>query len=386
MPDAKGEAALARSPDLGRGFALSGPPEGRLYVRPVSPIHGAEARAALEVGAALPLAGGPLAFTRCEVLQRGEKGVECAFVTVFALREWARKAGSAIEHHVSSLLAALAAPRADFAGLSLDRPRLMGIVNATPDSFSDGGDHRTAESAVALGLALAEAGADILDVGGESTRPGAQPVAAEEELSRVAPVLDGLAAAAPGTLLSIDTRHASVMRAALDARARIVNDVTALAGDPLSLALVAERRAAVVLVHMQGNPATMNAAPHYAFAPLDIYDALATRVEACLAAGIPRGRIAVDPGLGFGKRTSHNLEILERLSLFHGLGCAVMIGASRKLLIGASPKSVPPKARIGASLAAAFAALEEGAALLRVHDVAETLQAVNLWRALRGNY
>lgn len=386
MPDGKDKAALARSPGLDRGFALLAGDAERLFLCPAGLLHGAEAHAALVGGAARPLAGGPLAFTRCEVLVRASGRTESAFASLAELESWARRAGALVEARVAELLALLAAPRADFAGLSLDRPRLMGIVNATPDSFSDGGDHLAAERAVAHGLALVEAGADIVDVGGESTRPGAVAVAVEEELRRVGPVLDGLAGAGLGPRLSIDSRHAAVMRAALDSGARIINDVTALAGDPLSLPLAAARKAAVVLVHMQGEPATMNLAPHYDFAPLDVYEALAARVEAALAAGIPRASIAVDPGLGFGKTTAHNVQILERAALLHGLGCAVLIGASRKLLIGASKKKVPPKARLGASLAAALSALDQGVQLLRVHDVAETLQAVNLWRALRGSY
>ena len=386
MPDGKDKAALVRSPGLDRGFALLAGAAERLFLCPAGLVHGAEAHAALAAGAARPLAGGPLAFTRCEVLVRATGRTESAFASVAELESWARGAGALVEARVAELLALLASPRADFAGLSLDRPRLMGIVNATPDSFSDGGDHLAAEHAVAHGLALAEAGADIVDVGGESTRPGAVAVAAEEELRRVGPVLEGLAGAGLGPRLSIDSRHAAVMRAALDSGGRIINDVTALAGDPLSLPLAAARKAAVVLVHMQGEPATMNLAPRYDFAPLDVYEALAARVEAAVAAGIPRASIAVDPGLGFGKTTAHNVQILERVALFHGLGCAVLIGASRKLLIGASKKEVPPKGRLGASLAAALSALDQGVQLLRVHDVAETLQAVNLWRALRGNY
>jgi len=386
VPDGKDKAALVRSPGLDRGFALSAGAAERLYLCPAGLLHGAEARAALAAGAARPLAGGPLAFTRCEVLARAAGRTESTFASLAELESWARRAGALVAARVAELVALLAAPRADFAGLSLDRPRLMGIVNATPDSFSEGGDHVAAERAVAHGLGLAEAGADIVDVGGESTRPGAVAVAVEEELRRVGPVLEGLAGAGLGTRLSIDSRHAAVMRAALDSGARIINDVTALAGDPLSLPLAAARKAAVVLMHMQGEPATMNRAPHYDFAPLDVYEALAARVEAAVAAGIPRASIAVDPGLGFGKTTAHNVQILERVALFHGLGCAVLIGASRKLLIGASKASVPPKARLGASLAAALSALDQGVQLLRAHDVAETLQAVNLWRALRGNY
>lgn len=380
MPEAEEVAVIVESPGLDRGFALSGPPQGRLYLRPLGFLAGPEAGAALEAGTALPLAGGPLAFTLCEVLQRGTRRIESAVATLGALKAWAERTTPAAERHIAGLLDCLSRTRAPFAGLSLDRPRLMAVVNATPDSFSDGGAHRSPASAIAHGRALAAAGADIVDVGGESTRPGAEPVTAEAELERVMPVLEGLAGA--GTVLSIDTRKSAVMAAALDAGVRVINDVTALAGDPGSLALAAARGAAVVLVHMQGEPRTMNRAPRYASAPLDVYDALAARVEACREAGIPPARIAVDPGLGFGKKAVHNFAILERLALFHGLGCALLVGASRKLLAGGSPKDVPPQARLGASLGAALAALDRGAQLLRVHDLVETRQAAEVWRAL----
>ena len=383
MPDAKGPSVLVRSPGLGRGFGLSGPPERVLYLRPAGLLAGVEARAAAAEGIALPLAGGPVAFTLCEVMVRRNGRVETAVASLAELREWALRERAKLEPHLARLLEACSAPRPSFTGLALDRPRLMAVVNATPDSFSDRGEHLAPADAVARGRVLAEAGADIIDVGGESTRPGGAPVDAKEELRRVRPVLEGLAGC--GAVLSIDTRHAAVMTAALELGALIINDVTALTGDPKSLALAASRRAHVVLVHMQGEPRTMNRAPRYSFAPLDVYDALAARVEACVAAGIPRARIAVDPGLGFGKATAHNLAILERLALFHGLGCAVLVGASRKLLVGASRRDTPPKARLGASLGAALAALERGAQLLRVHDLAETRQAVDMWRAVHEN-
>lgn len=383
MPDAQSASVLVRSPGLGRGFGLSGPPERVLYLRPTGLLTGTEARAAASEGIALPLAGGPVAFTLCEVLVRRNGRVEVALASLAELREWALREREKLEPHLARLLEACSAPRPPFAGLSLDRLRLMAVVNATPDSFSDGGEHLAPKDAVAYGRALVEAGADIIDVGGESTRPGAAPVDANKELRRVRLVVEGLAGC--GAVLSIDTRHAAVMAAALELGALIINDVTALAGDPKSLALAAERRAHVVLVHMQGKPRTMNRAPRYEFAPLDVYDALAARVEACVAAGIPRTRIAVDPGLGFGKRTGHNLAILERLTLFHGLGCAVLVGASRKLLVGASRRETPPKARLGASLGAALAAIERGAQLLRVHDLAETRQAADMWRAVHEN-
>lgn len=348
-------------------------------------LAGRAAREALEAGLALPLAGGTLAFALCEVLHRGPDSIERTIFSLSELKSLIQE-GDEAGASIAESIKRVSAPRPPFAGLDLDRPRLMGVLNVTPDSFSDGGDHAEPAAAIRHGRALAAAGADILDIGGESTRPGADPITVEEELRRVRPVLEGLKDS--GRLLSIDTRHAKVMAAALDAGVRIVNDVTALAGDPESLPLVAARGASVVLMHMQGEPKTMQDDPRYGCAPLDVFDALAARVEACLAAGIPRARIAVDPGIGFGKTAEHNLEILENLSLFHGLGVALMLGASRKrFTIGRSssePASAPPKERLGGSLAAALAALDQGAQLLRIHDVKETRQAVAIWRGTHG--
>jgi dihydropteroate synthase len=346
-------------------------------------LEGSAAQAAIASRRGLALAGGALAFTACEVLCRGDGIIEATLASLAELNAWARRTGGALEPRIGSLLNALSAPRPPFAGLALDRPRLMGIVNVTPDSFSDGGDFASPAAAIAHGTALAAAGADILDIGGESTRPGAEPVAPEEERARVVPVLDGLRGASVPR--SIDTRHATVMRAAFAAGASIVNDVSGLTGDPASLPFAVESGAPIILMHMPGEPLTMNKAPHYDFVALDVYDALAERVAACLAAGIPRGRIAIDPGIGFGKWTSHNLAILERLGLFHGLGCALMLGASRKrfLSLGKAEGALPPRGRLAGSLAAALEGLGQGAQLLRVHDLAETAQAVEFWRALR---
>lgn len=256
----------------------------------------------------------------------------------------------------------------------------MGIVNVTPDSFSDGGLYFNAARAIAHGRELVEAGADVLDIGGESTRPGAAPVTVEEELRRVVPVVRALAER--GAVVSIDTRHAAVMRGALAAGARIVNDVTALTGDPDSLATVAASEAEVVLMHMQGEPQTMQADPHYVDAPLDVYDYLAGRIAACEAAGIARARIAVDPGIGFGKNDAHNVAILGSLGLYHGLGCAVLLGVSRKSFVGRLSAGEPPKGRLPGSLAAALGGLDQGVQMLRVHDVAETAQARAIWHAV----
>ena len=267
-----------------------------------------------------------------------------------------------------------------FAGLSLDKPRLFGVINVTPDSFSDGGEALVLGDALKRGRAILDDGADILDVGGESTRPGAEPVSAEEELARVVPVVKGLAEM--GALVSIDTRRAVVMAAAIDAGAGIVNDVTALTGDEDSLGLVADRGVAVVLMHMQGEPGSMQDEPQYENAAEDVFGTLKARVEACEEAGIPRDRIAVDPGIGFGKTVDHNLEILNRLDIYGGLGLPVLLGVSRKSFIAKLSRNEAPKDRVPGSIAAVLAAWAQGVRMFRVHDVAETRQALAVAQAI----
>ncbi len=339
-----------------------------------------DARAAAPAGS-LPLAGGARAFVACEAVLR-ENGREAAreVVPAPALADWAARCGPEVAAQSIALLERLSTPRPPYAGLDLGRPQVMGVINVTPDSFSDGGDRFDVGRAVDDGLAMVEAGAAILDVGGESTRPGSAPIEADEELRRVLPVVRGLAGA--GVPVSIDTRRARVMAAALDAGARIVNDVTALAGDPDSLALVAARQVPVVLMHMRGEPGTMQADPRYDDAALDIYDYLERRVAACTAAGMARADIAVDPGIGFGKTATHKLEILDQMALYQGLGCAVVLGVSRKGFIGKLSRGEAPKARLPGSLAAALAGVERGVQILRVHNVAETMQAIAVWRAI----
>jgi dihydropteroate synthase len=268
-----------------------------------------------------------------------------------------------------------------FAGCALARPLVMGVVNVTPDSFSDGGDSYDTGAAIARGLKLAQDGADILDVGGESTRPGAAPVPPEEELSRVLPVIDALARA--GLVVSIDTRRAVVMRRALAAGARIVNDVSALAGDPDSLAIVAASGASAILMHMQGEPGTMQVAPRYGNVVAEVERFLAQRLAAALAAGMTQDRLAIDPGIGFGKTLADNLALLNGLAMFHGLGCPILLGASRKRLIGALSNEAPVGDRLAGSLALALKGVEAGVQILRVHDVAETVQALRVWRGMR---
>ena len=272
--------------------------------------------------------------------------------------------------------AAFTSPRA----APFDRPLLMGILNVTPDSFSDGGAHADATRAIAHGLKLAAEGADIVDVGGESTRPGAVEVPVAQELRRVLPVVEALAEA--GVTVSIDSRKAAVMAAALAAGARIVNDVSGLTFDPCSVEVAARSGAFVVLMHMAGEPATMNEAPRYEACALEVFDWLAARIEACEAAGIRRERIVVDPGLCFAKHEPHNLDVLRHLALYHGLGCPVLLGASRKGWTAELERRWPAAERLAASLAAAQWALDRGVQVLRVHDVAAHRQLLAAWRAL----
>ncbi len=361
--------------------ALAGIAADRLWLRPAGLLSGAAAATALAEGLALPLAASGLAFPLVEMLGRWpDGGVTTALVPVAQLREWSKQGAAALAGRIDQQLERLAMPRPAWAGLALERPLLMGIVNVTPDSFSDGGEFMAADQAIRQGRALLDEGADILDVGGESTRPGATPVPAEEEVRRIEPVVRALAAV--GALVSVDTRHARVMAAALAAGARIINDVSALAGEPESLAVAARSRAPVVLMHMPGDPRTMQDNPSYTLASLDVLEYLAARVDACFAAGIPRERIVVDPGIGFGKRSAHNLDIMTRLALFHALGCGVLLGLSRKGLIGHVGGGLSPKERMPGSVAGALYGVSQGVQILRVHDVAATRQAIATWQAI----
>ena len=264
----------------------------------------------------------------------------------------------------------------------LDQPQVVGIVNATPDSFSGDGRADDAEAAIEAGHAMASAGAALIDVGGESTRPGATPIWEGDEAARVLPVVQRLAAS--GTAVSIDTRKASVMEQALAAGAGLVNDVSALTFDERAAELVAKAGCPVVLMHHRGDPETMQDDPRYDRPVLiHVYDWLAERIEAAVAAGIARERIIVDPGFGFGKTVQHNLQIMNGLAMLHGLGCPVMLGASRKRTIGALSGEAPVDRRLAGSLALALKAAEQGAQLIRVHDVPETVQALRVWRGLR---
>jgi dihydropteroate synthase len=330
------------------------------YYRPISSVDPSRP------AGALPLAGGWCWFSEVEVLRRDAAP---EVVPVSALPGEVRDR--------------LSAPRAAFGGLRMDRPQVMGILNVTPDSFSDGGKFLAPDAALAQARAMAEA-ADVLDIGGESTRPGAAEVAVDEEVARTAPVIAALRAGGLGCPISIDTRKAAVALAALAAGAGIVNDVAAMGFDPDMASVVAGADAPVILMHSVGTPATMQDDPRYEDVLLDVYDFLKARIAVACAAGISRGRIMVDPGIGFGKTAAHNLTLVRRLTLFHDLGVPVLLGVSRKRFIGTIGREQVAERRVPGSLAVALAGVAQGAQVLRVHDVAETRQALRLWQAVNG--
>jgi dihydropteroate synthase len=351
-----------------------------LYIRPVGIFRASAAQdgaAPGEVWGGLPLCGGALTFSALEVIERTGTGALRRTISLGDLfeRDWGRNTLAA-----SDLLESIRAPRPRLAGLDLARPRIMGIVNVTPDSFSDGGSYATAQAAIDHGLRLVEEGADILDIGGESTRPGSDPVSLDEELRRVMPVLEGLRGRTEARI-SVDTRKAEVMKRAAVAGADILNDVSALTHDPRALEVAAESGLPVMLMHAQGDPKTMNDNPRYSDVALDVFDFLGERIAACEAAGIPRAKLVADPGIGFGKHLPHNVAVLNAMSLYHGLGVPVLLGASRKKLIGQLCNVEAPKERVPGSIAAALHAISQGVQIVRVHDVAATRQAVCVWQA-----
>jgi dihydropteroate synthase len=336
------------------------------YLRPISLVFGPDARTMIAAGQAGALGGMPhIGFTYAEEIIRDGKLI---------MREV--KVFSEIKAH--PLVDEITKPRGTFSGLALDRTLLMGIVNVTPDSFSDGGEHSDAQSAISHGLKLAEAGADILDIGGESTRPGSDAVSLEQERLRIIPVISALA---KDHVVSIDTRKAVLMREAIAAGGKIINDVSALGYDEASAPTVAQLNAPVILMHAQGEPRTMQLAPKYNDVALDVYDWLKERIAFAVAAGIPKSRICVDPGIGFGKTMGHNLELLRQLTLFHGLGVALLVGLSRKNMIGILTEEKVAAKRVSGSVGGALHSVLMGAHILRVHDVLETSQAIAVFHA-----
>ena len=325
------------------------------------------------------LAGGLNWFAAAELIKlEGQKRASTELVSVEGIED-------RFDEDIARQWAALTSPRPALQlgerTVRLDQPQVMGILNVTPDSFSDGGLFEDSNAAAEAGADMARDGAAIVDVGGESTRPGAKTVWEGDEIERIAPVIRQLAAG--GTAVSADTRKADVMTAALEAGARMINDVSALTYDDRSAGVIAASSAPVVLMHHQGAPETMQDNPRYDDVLVEVYLWLEERIQAAEAAGIARGKILIDPGFGFGKNVAHNLELMNGLALFHSLGCPLVVGASRKRTIGALSGEAPVDRRLGGSIAFAIKAAEQGAQIMRVHDVFETVQALRIWRGLR---
>ena len=330
-----------------------------IYYRPVAMTDAARP------ATAHALAGGWCWFSQVERIERGRASVVIQAAEV-----------------PEAVLQRMTEPRAALAGLVLDSPRLMGILNTTPDSFSDGGRFDSPDAALAHARAMRDGGADILDIGGESTRPGAAEVSPDEEIRRTAPLIAALRAGPDQGVISIDTRKAAVAQAALNAGADLINDVSALTHDADLSAVVATGGVPVCLMHARGNPATMQDDPRYPDVLLDVYDFLAARIAAAEAIGIGRARILVDPGLGFGKTAAHNLALIRGVSLLHGLGCAIVLGASRKRFIGSIGGESRAEQRVPGSIAVALCGLAQGVQVTRVHDLKQTRQAFLLWQAV----
>jgi dihydropteroate synthase len=332
----------------------------KTYLRPLAFSFGPDAGGLIANGSAGSLGGmAHLAFSMVEEIQRDGKIISRSIHTFADLKN-------------HPLIGEIIKPR------SYHHTTIMGIVNVTPDSFSDGGQHGETEQAIAHGLRLAEQGAEILDVGGESTRPGSDEVSLDAERARVMPVIAELS---KNHVVSIDTRKPELMREAKEHGAHIINDVSALGFSDESLGAAAQLQMPVILMHAQGEPRTMQLAPKYQNVALDVYDFLEARIAACVASGIPKSLITIDPGIGFGKTIHHNLELLRQLTLFHGLGVSLLVGLSRKNMVGVLTGEKLAANRVAGSVGGALQAAMMGAHLLRVHDVKETVDALAVFSA-----
>lgn len=348
------------------------------------PIHFIDTPVSQPDGSWARLANSLLWYQGIEVRR---PGAAAEHVPVAGLTDWLARLPDPDHAQAEAQLAGLAAHRAPMTfgerTVRFDVPQVMGILNMTPDSFSDGGRHMgDPEAAADAGFAMGLAGATIIDVGGESTRPGADPVWEGDEIARIVPVIERLAKA--GAVVSVDTRKAAVMEAALAAGAHIVNDISALLHEPRAMEVVAKAGCPVILMHSPsaGQDPHEKAAP-YGDVVADTYAFLEARIAACVAAGIARDRIMIDPGIGFGKALGDSLALINRLATFQTLGLPLLLGASRKRVVGALSNEAPADQRLGGSVALALEGARAGVAALRVHDVAETVQAVRVWRGLR---
>ena len=375
------------------------PDEQETWLRPVSLVAANDPAIAVSGGSPydcpyLRLAGGWQGFCLVDVVMRSADGQAAPFTVWRTDYESYRKA-SADKARADSLLHDLTTLRADIVGLKMDRPHLMGIVNVTPDSFSDGGIHLDSDKAIAGARQMLADGASLVDVGGESTRPGAKPVKEQQELARILPVIESLAH--ENILVSADTRRPAVMRAAITAGACLINDVSGFR-DKMASEVARDSfkrnpdQFGVMAMHMQGTPETMQDNPYYDFAPIDVFNALRDCRDRLEVAGVPRSHIVLDPGYGFGKTVAHNLDIIRWTSLFHGLGVPVLLGVSRKSSIsslmkadsifqnGPVPSGSDALDRLAGSLALSLQAIEQGAQFIRTHDITETYQAITVAR------
>ncbi len=296
------------------------------------------------------------------------------FFSVYQFLDWIQSQEKSISILFNKQIKNFNKSNKKFCGYELNKPIIMGILNVTPDSFSDGGKYNNLETALSYSLKMLENGASIIDVGGESTRPGASPVDPTIEQQRVLPIIKSLCER--GITVSVDTMHASTMDLALKSGAKIVNDVSALLYDKEALGIVRENSANVILMHMQKNPATMQAAPKYDNAPVEIFNFLKKRVDDCVSKGIDKNMISIDPGIGFGKLFSHNLEIIKDIMIFHMMGLPLLVGVSRKSFIGKLINQPNPENRTLGSVVLNFISAVKGVNILRVHDVDETHQAM----------
>ena len=353
-----------------------------IYIRPIGFVPGPQS----EHGNAIRLAGGMVYASRFAVVLRrdgaiAERWLASPDTMAEVLGGLPDEVGAEAEQQWANLTLAHPALELGSRTIRLDQPQVVGILNMTPDSFSDGGSNTDISVAREHAAAMVEAGASIIDVGGESTRPGAKPVWEGDEIERVVPAIE--ACAAMGAAVSVDTRKAAVMEAALDAGASLVNDVSGLTHDMRSAEVVAAAACPVVLMHAPGSGADVHEGGNYADVVFDVFDELRARRDAALEAGIAASRILLDPGIGFGKSLADNLALMNALPLFHALGHPLLLGVSRKRMIGAMSNEAEAGARLGGSIALTAKGMDAGVQLHRVHDVRETVQARNVWRGLR---
>jgi len=369
--------------DHDRAALATLPEDATLYLRPT----GLGATPFNDPAAVRRLAGGMVWFGLVQVIVRqGRQRRASVVVPVGEMERLIEALPPVHRERAARQWQALRAPRPALdmghgKTLPFDRPTVMGILNVTPDSFSDGGKHTDAAIAADTAWAMREAGAAVIDIGAETTQPGSKAVWEGDEIERMRPVLERLAN--QPVPWSADTRKAAVMRFALEHGVGVINDVSALEYDPEAVRVVANSGVPVVLMHYQGDPQTMQVSPRYDDALLDLFDWLEARIDACVAAGIAREKIILDPGIGFGKTVRHNLEILNGLGLYHALGCPILLGVSRKRFIAALSREEPATERLPGSLAVAIQGAAQGVQMFRVHDVAETVQALKIWQGLQ---